>query len=200
LAGALSHPKKIPSNVIYIGPLSRFNRLPDVEKTYDLLITISGPEPQRTLFENEILPQLKTFPGKAILIRGLPSERNIPASFNDCIKVENHLPASELNKIIEQSKMIISRSGYTTIMDLALLKKKAILIPTPGQSEQEYLAKYLSEKKYFFSTDQKGFSIKDALKNCESFGFKSGNFDHEKYKEVIREFVLSLKSGNFANQ
>jgi uncharacterized protein (TIGR00661 family) len=200
LAGELSHPKDLPSNAVYIGPLSRFKPLSNVEEKFDLLVTISGPEPQRTLFENTILNQLKTFSGSVYLIRGLPSQSSVPAAFNDSIKIANHLPADKFNRIIEQSKMIISRSGYTTIMDLALLKKMAILIPTPGQTEQEYLAKYLFQKGYFFSTKQKDFSIKEALKNCESFHFKSMDFSNEEYKKVISEFVLSLKSGNFATQ
>ncbi len=200
LAGALSHPKKIPSNVVYIGPLSRFKPISNVEEIYDLLVTISGPEPQRTLFENQILKQLQTFSGKVFLIRGLPSESSIPAAFGGSIKTENHLPANELNKIIAQSKMIISRSGYTSVMDFALMKKKAILIPTPGQTEQEYLAKYLLEKRYFFSTKQKDFSVKNALENCESFSFKTIDLSDEKYKQVIGEFVLSLKCRNFAIQ
>ena len=200
LAGALSHPKKIPSNVVYIGALSRFKSLSNIEEIYDLLVTISGPEPQRTIFENLILKQLKTFPGKVFLIRGLPSESIVAAAFEGSIKMENHLPANELNKIIAQSKMIISRSGYTSVMDFALLNKKAILIPTPGQTEQEYLAEYLLEKRYFFSTKQKNFSIKNALENCESFSFKTIDLSDENYQKVIGEFVLSLKSGNFAIQ
>jgi uncharacterized protein (TIGR00661 family) len=200
LAGELSHPKNIPSNVIYTGALSRFKFLPDVKKIYDLLIIISGPEPQRTIFENEILRQLKTFQGKVLLTRGLPSETNISTVISDSVQIKNHLPADELNKVIAQSKMIVSRSGYTTVMDLTLLGKKAILIPTPGQSEQEYLAKYLLEKGYFFSIKQKNFSIKEALQKVESFNFQAMETSTEKYQKVISEFVLSLKTGNFAIQ
>jgi uncharacterized protein (TIGR00661 family) len=199
LAGELSHPKKIPSNVIYMGALSRFNLLPDVEIIYDVLISISGPEPQRTIFENEILKQLKSFSRKVYLIRGLPSEKNVLKDFNS-IKFKNHLPADELNKVIQQSKIIISRSGYTTVMDLAALRKKAVLVPTPGQKEQEYLAEYLFQKQYFFSTQQKNFSIEDAIKKMDSFHFKSVDFNTDEYKKIIREFALSLKSANFATQ
>ena len=85
-------------------------------------------------------------------------------------------------------------------MDLTLLGKKAILIPTPGQSEQEYLAKYLLEKGYFFSIKQKNFSIKEALQKVESFNFQAMETSTEKYQKVISEFVLSLKTGNFAIQ
>lgn len=199
LAGELSHPQKIPENVTYVGALSRFNLLGDVEIIYDLLISISGPEPQRTIFENEILKQLKTFQGKVFLIRGLPSEKNVLKDFNS-IKIKNHLAADELNKAMQQSKIIISRSGYTTVMDLAALRKKAILIPTPGQKEQEYLAKYLFQKQYFFSTQQKDFLIERSTKKIESFHFKSFDFDKDEYKKTIHEFVLSLKSANFATQ
>ena len=199
LAGELSHPKKIPSKVVYMGALSRFNLLPDVDVIYDLLISISGPEPQRTIFENEILKQLKTFSGKVFLIRGLPSEKNVLKNFNS-IKIKNHLPADELNKVMQQSKIIISRSGYTTVMDLVVLRKKAILIPTPGQKEQEYLAEYLFQKQYFFSTQQKNFLIEDAIKKADSFHFKSFDFNKDEYKKTIHEFVLSLKSANFAPQ
>ena len=199
LAGELSHPKKMLPNVVYMGALSRFNLLPDVEIIYDLLISISGPEPQRTIFEKEILKQLKTFQGKVFLIRGLPSEKNVLKDFNS-IKIKNHLPASELNKAIQQSKIIISRSGYTTVMDLAMLRKKAILIPTPGQKEQEYLAKYLFRKQYFFSTQQKGFLIEDTIEKMDSFRFKFFDVDKDEYKKTIHEFVLSLKSVNFATQ
>jgi UDP-N-acetylglucosamine transferase subunit ALG13 len=200
LAGELSHPKQLPPNVIYIGPLSRFEPLPMEQEIYDLLITLSGPEPQRTLFENEILKQLKNFEGKVFFLRGLPSETAIPMTSIGSVKIENHLPAVELNRILEQSKMIISRSGYTSVMDLALLKKKAVLIPTPGQNEQEYLAKYHLENRYFFSTKQKDFSIKEVFKKVESFSFKTMDISEEKYQKVLSEFVLSLKSGNFANQ
>ena len=199
LAGELSHPQIIPSNVIFIGPLSRFKPLPNIEKIYDLLITISGPEPGRTIFENKILHKLQSFPGKALLIRGLPSDiYKLPSS--DLLEIENHLSAEELNKAFEQSKMVIGRSGYTTIMDLAALRKKAILIPTPGQTEQEYLAKYLFEKKYFFTADEENFSMEDALKKVSEFNFENIDVPLDEYKKPISEFVLSLKSGNFASQ
>ena len=102
------------------------------------------------------------------------------------------MPADELNKVIQQSKIIISRSGYTTVMDLVVLRKKAILIPTPGQKKQEYLAEYLFQKQYFFSSQQKNFSIEDAIKKTDSFHFKSVDFNKDEYKKTIHEFALSL--------
>ena len=190
--GILSHPKSIPENVCYIGPLSRFHPIPDVEKVIDLLASISGPEPQRTIFETIIFQQLKTFQGKALLIRGLPSDTKKMVHPNPGVQVENHVAADELNLLFQQSKILISRSGYTTIMDLAALNKKAILVATPGQPEQEYLATYLHQKGYFFSTSQKNFSIEESLEKAAKFSFQPFYFPDEEYKEVIKKWVASL--------
>lgn len=199
IGGELSHPKKTPANIDYIGILSRFHSM-STEKLYDILITISGPEPQRTLFERKVLEQLKEFSGSVLLVRGLPDSNSMLTSNNPLVKIVNHLSAAELNESLEQSTMIIGRSGYTTIMDLAALKRKAILIPTPGQTEQEYLAEYLFKRNYFFCVEEEEFSIETALKEASSFEFRAFYFSSEVYKKSIKEFVLSLKSVNFASQ
>ena len=84
-----------------------------------------------------------------MLVRGLPEENKKLQADQKSIEIVNHLSAEELNIAFQQSEMIISRSGYSTIMDLVKLGKKAILVPTPGQTEQEYLADYLMEKNIF---------------------------------------------------
>lgn len=199
LAGTLSHPKKIPRNVEYIGPLSRFKNLAFSNTSFDVLISISGPEPQRTIFEKKILSQLQNFDEKVIFLRGLPSSANRLANFNK-VQIENHLPSQDLNEAIEKSKIIICRSGYTSVMDLAALKKKAILVPTPGQTEQEYLAAYLSSKKYFFTVEQDEFYLQEVLNKAAEFPFQPLNLPGEFYKKTIREFVLSINSRKFASQ
>ncbi len=191
LAGDLSHPKKLPGNAKYIGALSRFTVF-NVEKKYDLLISISGPEPQRTIFEKQILQNLKMFTGKVLFIRGLP-EKNESISFeNSFVNIKNHLSADELNTAMLQADMIVSRCGYTTVMDLVKLKKKAILIPTPGQTEQEYLAKYLMENNMFYTVSQKDFSLLKTLERADDFPFFRCNYDMDIYKNAITEFVESL--------
>ena len=137
---------------------------------------------------------------KILFVRGLPKETK------DCetkkvvtIKV-NHLPAAELNIAFQQSEIIISRSGYTTIMDLVKLGKNAILVPTPGQTEQEYLSSYLMKKKFFYSVEQQKFSLQKVIENFSNFQTKSPESCMNDYKKVISEFVQSLKSGNFAPQ
>lgn len=191
LAGELSHPKKLPGNVKYIGCLSRFEII-QAEKKYDLLIMISGPEPQRTIFEQELLKELTSYPGKALFIRGLPGSNVELKNENESLEIKNHISSQELNEAIMQSDMVISRCGYTTVMDLIKLQKQAILIPTPGQTEQEYLAKYLLEKKMFYTTDQEGFSLQTALEQSKKNSSPINKYNMEQYKNVIHQFVQSL--------
>lgn len=94
---------------------------------------------------------------------------------------------------IERSAFIISRSGYTTIMDLVKLGHPALLIPTPGQTEQEYLAKHLLEKKFFNCLLQKDISLPVLLKGFADQSFASPSLDQEGYKLVIKRFVDGLK-------
>jgi uncharacterized protein (TIGR00661 family) len=187
LAGELSH-QPLGSKK-YIGALSRFEYA-DLEKKYDLLVVISGPEPQRGIFERLLLDQLKSFNGKILMVRGLPGEKETIQ--HPGIEIRNHLPADELNKAILQSDLVISRCGYTTVMDLVKLKKRAILIPTPGQTEQEYLAGYLMKNNIFYTADQEELDIQNAIKEAASFPFNIPGNDMEKYKEVIAQFVQSL--------
>jgi uncharacterized protein (TIGR00661 family) len=195
-AGELSHPKKLPVlPVKYIGTLSRFEKNAQ-EKKYDLLFLISGPEPQRTIFENLALAQLKIFNGTALLVKGLPgtttNEEMMSKADNNKIKIANHLDADELSKAIQQSDLVISRSGYTTIMDLIKLQQKAVLIATPGQTEQEYLAAYMMEQKIFLSISQDSFSLGNILKAANAFTFISKEANQNQYKEVVKNFIQQL--------
>lgn len=161
LAGILSNPKTKPKIPLkYINPLSRFikKELPII---YDAAIVLSGPEPQRTIFENIILNQLKNTTKKMVLVRGLP-ENNVKLNIENLnITTHNFLNADRLNEVMLQSSLIISRSGYSTIMDLEVLQKKAVLVPTPGQTEQEYLAKLLAAKSSYKFVVQNEFNIKN---------------------------------------
>jgi hypothetical protein len=194
LAGELSHPAQLPSvPTRYIGLLSRFERpaassdshrsapISDIERPMpitdsercDLLILLSGPEPQRTIFERKILDQLPSYSGSKILVRGLPGP-GIPPVLPDGsrgVRVYNHLPAQALNALISGAGIVLSRAGYSTIMDLLKLGKKAILVPTPGQTEQEYLGRYLSGKGLALCVEQSTFSLSGAMDKARSFPF-----------------------------
>jgi len=198
IAGELSHSAIHPSNIKYIGCLSRFEKKEIVSKKYDLMLLISGPEPQRSIFEQILLVQLQNFEGTVLLVRGLPGIKEKEEKIlgenlqKPTLIIKNHLPSDELNVAILQSKLVISRSGYTTIMDLVKLGQKAILVPTPGQTEQEYLARHLMSQQYFYATSQDGFILTDALKQAGAFPTSIPAFDMELYKKVVGEFVQSL--------
>jgi spore coat polysaccharide biosynthesis predicted glycosyltransferase SpsG len=146
LSGELSHGKDLfHQNVKYIGPQSRLKDvIAEVEKDkYDYLVLLSGPEPTRTELEKKLLEKIRTSDKKVAFVRG--SQKAVVVGEN--IEMFDFPPKEELKKLILSSKKIICRSGYSTLMDMHLLgKKELILIPTPGQSEQEYLAGYWKQK------------------------------------------------------
>jgi uncharacterized protein (TIGR00661 family) len=194
IAGLLSHPKKLPGNEVYIGGVSRFEKTGGFQKDR-LLVIISGPEPQRTIFESILLQQLKNYAGKVTLVRGLPGNAtnalpNLSAQPN--LRIENHLSAALLCREIEKAEWVISRSGYTTIMDLVKMQQKAILVPTPGQTEQEYLAGYLMEQQYFYSCGQDDFDLDHALSRAGDFPSRLPSFDMDLYKKHLDQFVETL--------
>lgn len=190
LAGDLSHPNKLPKvPTIYCGILSRFNEIIE-EINYQYCFLLSGPEPQRTILENIILNELKFCQLKTVIVRGLPEKSTVPRLNNSLVTTFNHLPAVDLENIIAQSKIVIARSGYSTIMDLAKMKKSAVLIPTPGQTEQEYLAAYLSRLGFFSTISQNDFSLSKINKTTNDFSaFTSvkNNID-----EIIASFIKTF--------
>ena len=144
LTGKLGHLKSTKLKLKYIGILSRLEKqnLPIVN---NLMILLSGPEPQRTLLEEKLILELETYSEKVVFIKGkVESTQVIEVKKN--ITFYNYMQTKELEKTFNESEIILCRSGYTTIMDLAKLEKKAFFIPTPGQYEQEYLAKRLKRQ------------------------------------------------------
>jgi len=172
MAGILSHPTKYPSMPIhYLGNLSRFEWQNTVETyTYKYCILLSGPEPQRSILEKIIIKDLPNITQQVLLIRGLPNGSTILPTNNNVI-VKNHLPGVEICKALQQSEWIICRSGYTTIMEILSLRKKAVLIPTPAQTEQEYLANFLMQKQWCYSVAQNKFVLSKERNNIENFSF-----------------------------
>ncbi|MBV7528665.1 glycosyltransferase [Chitinophaga sp. sic0106] len=193
LSGELAHPATLPATkTTYLGCLSRFEPQENVQKKYDLLVLISGPEPQRSNLEKMVLSQIKDLSLTALIVSGKPGTPQ-QVEIAPGITQVNHLNATELNKAMLASEMVLSRSGYTTLMDLVKLDKKAILVPTPGQSEQVYLGEYLMEKGYFYSLPQEKFQLKTALEDAAKFPFKSfQQQDMTRYKAVVQDFIKSL--------
>ena len=142
LSGDLSHKYPLPRNARFIGTLSRFQSIENIEPntSFNIVAVVSGVEPQRTIFEDKLILQFKNRPEKTLIVRGQPgnfkNERNIGN-----VRLISHLPDTELAGFLLGANRIICRSGYSTIMDLDALKclRKAEFTPTPGQTEQEYL-------------------------------------------------------------
>jgi len=158
LSGRLSHGIKLPDNVRYIGILSKFTTSENlhtiITKGYHHnTVILSGPEPQKGILKQKLIPILRENEIPAIIFEGKPENRR-EIAVNGNITFYSHLPAQEMRVLIESSNNLITRSGYTTIMELVSLNCRALIIPTPGQTEQEYLAIYLSEKGWFDTISQ----------------------------------------------
>lgn len=146
LSGELGHLKDtahLPP-IHYLGGLSRFS-IQKQEKKYDYCAILSGPEPQRSIFQQKIEQLFSKVKGTKICITGKVEDDG----FKNGITYRGLQTSADLNEVINASMMVISRSGYTSLMDFVKLKKSALLVPTPGQFEQEYLAAHMQEMNWF---------------------------------------------------
>jgi uncharacterized protein (TIGR00661 family) len=190
LSGVLSHNVKGLKSE-FIGVLSRMRPI-DIPSQYDVLIVLSGPEPQRTYLENILTEQALASDKKVLIIQG-KTERKSHVFLNDTTEILSYLTSEKLNEVMCASKIVISRSGYSTIMDLAMIGKKAILIPTPGQTEQEYLAGDLERGKVFYSERQSAFNLENALIQAEKYdGFGNEFGANEDLKKVIEKLLAEI--------
>lgn len=185
LSGELGHPKKSSVPVTYLGPLSRFE-YQIVPKKYDIMVLLLGPEPQRTLLEQKLFQEFEQSDKKIVFVRGLIEETQRTYIKNN-ITIHNYLMGKDLENTINSSNLIISRSGYTTVMDLAKLKKKAFFIPTPGQFEQEYLAQRLTMNRLVPSCNQNDFTLKK-LRDLNTYRGLSSFSTNIDYGELFHFF------------
>jgi len=175
LAGRLSHSGIVDGLHQFIGPLTRFAPATALEKMAnkdcDLLILLSGPEPQRSLIEGLTLNMLENRPERVILIQGRPG-LTAPQSHLPNVKILPHASTDDLRAMILSSQMILCRSGYSTLMDLQVLGAKAVLVPTPGQTEQECLAADLRKKGTCGALKQSQLSWPNLrAEECHAHGF-----------------------------
>ena len=193
IAGKLSHPHVLPQvPVQYINLLSRFKKI-DTAITYKYCFLISGPEPQRTIFEEMVFELVSEVEEEMVIVRGILNRQetgdkgpeisfeihnsNLPSTvYRLPSTIYNHLPTNELAIVLQQSEYIVCRGGYTSLMELLVLKKKLIVVPTPGQTEQAYLAEILMQQNQIFSVTQKTFN-KSTLAAASSFNYS--------FKELI---------------
>jgi predicted glycosyltransferase len=199
LAGKLSHPGKMPEvEVKYIGWLSRLTAPAEDsgdigEDAVDLLILLSGPEPQRNLLEGIVLAQLMGGIGSVVVVRGLPRGGGAVTNVGGGVEIFDHLPARELTRVISRSLVIIARSGYSTVMDLVRLGRKAVYIPTPGQPEQEYLGDYLETKGWGVCVKQRGFDLHEAVARGRHLATAKPAAGDERLKAEIAGLLAELR-------
>ena len=166
LTGKLGHLKTPMKHIRYIGPLSRFEKQ-ELPLRYDLMIVLSGPEPQRSILETQLRELLFDYSGKAVFVCGKVGLQQSKIEIEN-VTYYNFMTTTQLEKTFNESKTVLCRSGYTTVMDLVKLGKKAFFIPTPGQYEQEYLAKRLQKNGYFPFAEQDDFRLED-LEKIDSY-------------------------------
>ncbi len=190
ITGLLSHQRKLPVNTKYIGILSRFGISEITQlnnKKYDILVILSGPEPQRSIFEKILVNQILESNYKTLIVQGKILKQN--RFYHSNIEFVNHLSTAQLQQYIIETPVIVCRSGYSSIMDLIVLKKRAILVPTPGQTEQEYLAKLMLEKKWFYSVSQKKIELKAAIEPLNNYYPQKLPVE----KNLLEEIIIALK-------
>jgi len=187
LSGNLSHGTSI-KNITYLGAISRMENK-QVEKRYDAIAVISGPEPQRTKFEKSILEQAARLAYKLLVVEGKP-DRGEHYFIGKNVEVISFLTTAALNEAILASSLFIGRTGYSSIMDLAKLRKPALLIPTPGQTEQEYLGDRLFENGTFQIQAQNMLDLKSGIPAALANGVLSKRyFDDAKLEAAIKGFL-----------
>jgi spore coat polysaccharide biosynthesis predicted glycosyltransferase SpsG len=195
LSGRLSHGLKLPGNVRFIGILSRFigtgKSIVKNEPPFAYAVILSGPEPQKEILKQKLISIFKEREFMTIILEGKPGAGTVTRNSGN-ITFCSHLPSQDIKDIIESSENIITRSGYTTIMELVSLGRSALIIPTPGQTEQEYLAEYLSGKEWFETISQNDIkrdfsSAKMQLMPAELINAQSLILSETALKEILDE-------------
>ena len=185
LTGKLGHLKTNTLDLKYIGPLSRLHKK-EVPQKYDLMVILSGPEPQRGILEELLKREVLRFDGKVVFIKGIVEKEQKKEEIEN-ITYYNFMNTRQIEQTFNESEIVLSRSGYTTIMDLAILQKKAFFIPTPGQYEQEYLAKKLKNNNLVPYVEQDNFRIEALaeIKNYQGLPIVNTAFD---WTDILKVF------------
>lgn len=172
LAGELSSPAGNLERVSWIGPLSRFSVGIRVEKDVDVAVILSGPEPSRSIFEDKVRSVLMGTSYKVVLVRGLIGGSSEERTEQN-LTIYDFLLARELEALINRSRLVVSRSGYSSIMDLSVMGARALFVPTPGQAEQEYLGRFHVKKGHYQVVSQESFGLDSIRTALKSPGFET---------------------------
>lgn len=186
LTGKLGHIKKAGFKIKYIGPLSRMHKK-EALKIYDLMVILSGPEPQRGFLEEKLKKEMLRYKGNVVFVKGI-IEKDQKKEQIENVTYFNFMNSRQLEQTFNESEMVLCRSGYTTIMDLCKLGKKAFFIPTPGQYEQEYLAEKLEKEGLVPFAKQDDFEIEklSEIQNYKGLPLFDTPFDWKELFEVFQ--------------
>jgi UDP:flavonoid glycosyltransferase YjiC (YdhE family) len=195
LSGKLCQSTRRTTNAkaYYAGILCPSHKM-DVPEDLDFLVSISGPEPQRSKLEEILLRQVQKLPGKKVVLLGRPQD-NFEKKLDRDTTVKSYVSHEEKNVLMNRAKFVISRSGYTTMMEMAELdKKRGFFTPTPGQTEQEYLSEYYEKQRWFPSKSQYELDLlKDVERAMEYKGFpvmpKTKDNANRLYEEVLAQYI-----------
>lgn len=190
LAGDLSRPISGIQHR-YLGTLSRMKEGPPLQKK-QLVAILSGPEPQRTALEQQLSHQAQQLKQEIVIVQGKPEQERQEVQSSAVVQLIPALSGRALNQLINDATILICRSGYSSLMDLVQVQKQAILIPTPGQTEQEYLARKYSDEGLFFSHTQSTFQLEQALKVIGNYPGFGKTFPPTAQTTLLQEAIASL--------
>lgn len=196
LAGRLSHPDRLPPQTHYLGLLSQLER-PQLSRNTPgkiLLVLLSGPEPQRSILSAILWQQCSQYHGTVVFVEGSDSAPERIAG-RPGMQWKRYVTRETLQPMLENASLVICRSGYSTLMDLVIMRLKAILIPTPGQTEQEYLGRYLHRLGIFYCASQTDFNLTASLEAADKFPFHSTLPDGccDRYQPVVAAWIDNIQ-------
>ncbi len=182
LSGLISQPALKKEKYFHTGWLSHFSIFKNIpshteKKVWRVIAIISGPEPQRSIFEDILTKQLSPAEFPSLMVSGLPAKNKVSPTQSGNLKKIPYMKTGELLHAINRSETVICRSGYSSVADMATLGKRAIFIPTPGQPEQEYLAGRLKQKGWYYSEKQGNFDLLRALELSEEYSFPAPGYN-----------------------
>ncbi|MFZ2471122.1 MAG: hypothetical protein WAW52_04180 [Methanothrix sp.] len=175
--------------VYYAGILTSIKKMA-VTEDLDFLAIISGPEPQRTKLEEIIMKQVQTLPGEKVVLLGSP-QNDSHRKVDEHTTVHSYVSTEEKAVLMNRARFIITRSGYTTMMEMAELDKKhGLFTPTPGQTEQEYLSRYYARAGWFLSKSQYKLKLaEDVAQAMQYRGFPEMAKTQENVKRLYQDVL-----------
>lgn len=187
ISGKLSrqdHDKKY----FFTGIMSSLYKMENCQQDIDILISVSGPEPQRTIFEQIVRSQMEMMEGNIIVLLGKP-ESGVIEEPRGHLKIIHHASRKLMNDLLNRAKLVVTRPGYSTIMEIAELGKKALFIPTLGQTEQLYLAERLVKNGWFYSVSQNKLNLSKDIRIANKYPGFPQKFSTRQSLSMIWELI-----------